>query len=314
MKIPLKRIQWVEFHEHPISHPKNVKVELFEIYSKGLEQSEKQQKNFNHRLYCNLLLEKVLKFNSVLFSRFLNYQCELLKRPYSWLNSLDMLLEYNADLLIAINLGAQLNDALNLVNEKRAEYQQVPRFYREDDFEADNPYRFDSVKLQLDKLETYHKKKTFLLRMKTDYLQNQYNYDKDDEVDFDVQIDLELDYLKAVKKLAKEENFSLTSKLDSMVVTWELPQNVLIDFFYQCMTMETLNGKKAISNSKKFMEQFLSTHFASPDGKMFSPTTIRTIMTPSRYEKRPSPDDRIDLKEIIKKYNDEEGLNKKSKT
>ena len=36
MQLPLKRIQCVDFHEHPISHPKHVKVELFEIYSKEM--------------------------------------------------------------------------------------------------------------------------------------------------------------------------------------------------------------------------------------------------------------------------------------
>ena len=313
MQLPLKRIQWVEFHEHPISHPKQVKVELFEIYSQGFKPSIEQQDYFDHRLYCKLLLERVLNLNSVLITRFLNFQCERLKRPHSWLTSLDMLLEYNVDLLIEINLGKELNDAMKLVNDKRMEYQQVPRFYREDDFDDDNPYRFDLIKQHLDKLETYHKKKAYLLRMKTDYLQKRYDFDRQDGVDFDEQIDLELDYLEAIKKLSKEANFSLTPKLEPMVVIWELPQNVFIDFIYQCMTMVTPSGKKAISNTKRFMEQFLSTHFASPDGKKFSPTTIRTIMTPSRYEKRPSPEDRIYLEEIIKKYNDAEGLNKKSK-
>jgi len=310
MQLPLKRIQWVEFREHPISHPKKVKVELFEIYSQGFKQS-KEQEGFNHPLYCKLLLERVLNLNSVLLTRFLNFQCKLLKRPCSWLTSLDMLLEYNVDFLIETNLGKGLNDAMKLVNDKRTEFQQVPSFYREDDYENDNPYRFDLIKPHLDKLETHHKKKAYLLRMKTDYLQNLYNYDREDGVDFDVQIDLELDYLEAIKKMSQETDFSLTSKLEKEVVNWGLPQNVLIGFIYQCMTMEMPNGKKVISNSKKFMEQFLSTHFASPDGKMFNRTTIRTILTPSRYDKRPSPEDRIDLKEIIKKYNDVVGLNKK---
>ena len=195
MQIPLKKIQCVEFQEHPISHPKNVKVELFEIYSKELEQSQEQHQSFNHPLYCKILLEKVLKLNKVLFSHFLDYQCELLTRPYSWLTALDMLLEYNVGVFLELNSATKLNDGLNIVNEKRTEYQQVPRFYREDDFEEDNPYRFDLIKPHLDKLETHHKKKAYLLRMKTDYLQNIYNYDRDDGVDFDVQIDLELAYL-----------------------------------------------------------------------------------------------------------------------
>ena len=87
-----------------------------------------------------------------------------------------MLLEYNVDLLIEINLGKELNNAMKLVNDKRTEYQQVPRFYREDDFVDDNPYQFDLIKPHLDKLETYHKKKAYLLRIKTDYLQKRYDF------------------------------------------------------------------------------------------------------------------------------------------
>ena len=139
----------------------------------------------------------------------------------------------NVDLLIEINLGKELNNAMKLVNDKRTEYQQVPRFYREDDFVDDNPYQFDLIKPHLDKLETYHKKKAYLLRIKTDYLQKRYDFDREDGVDFDEQIDLELDYLEAIKKLSQEANFSLASKLEPMVVIWELPQNVFIDFIYQ---------------------------------------------------------------------------------
>jgi len=228
MQLPLKRIQWVEFREHPISHPKNVKVELFEIYSHGLRQSNEQQDYFNHPLYCKLLLERVLNLNSVLLTRFLNFQCELLKRPCSWLTSLDMLLEYNVDLLIEINLGKELNTAMKLVNDKRTEYQQVPSFYREDDFEEDNPYRFDLVKIELDKLKSYREKKIYLLRMKTDYLQNQYNYDKEDGVDFDVQIELELDYLKKLEQIDGNESVQSNA-------VWNGQINQLVDMFFQCL-------------------------------------------------------------------------------
>ena len=73
MQLPLKRIQWVEFREHPISHPKKVKVELFEIYSQGFRPSKEQQDYFDHRLYGKLLLERVLDLNAVLLTRFLNF-------------------------------------------------------------------------------------------------------------------------------------------------------------------------------------------------------------------------------------------------
>ncbi len=299
MQLPLKRIQWVEFHEHPISHPKHVKVELFEIYSKGLEQSPEQQQSFNHPLYCRLLLDRVLSLNSAYLSRFLNYQCELLKRPYSWLTSLDMLLEFNVDLMKEIKLVEELRSAMNLVNEKRMEYQKIPRFYREDDFEVDNPYRYDLIKSHLDKLKTHHKKKAYLLRMKTDYLQNLYDYDRGDGVDFDVKIDLELAYLDSIQKMRNEKDFELEAK--SIFLVWEGPLNVLVDFYYQCLNYKTENNRPMLSATKREIENFIVKHYRKPDGSEFNATTIRTILTPSRNEKRPNEDKRISLEKIIKK-------------
>ncbi len=294
MQLLLKRIQWVEFHEHPISHPKQVKVELFEIYSKNLDLSKKPHQNFDHHLYCKLLLEKILHLNSVLIIRFLDFQCKILNRPYSWLNSLDMLLEFNVDFLIESGLGKQLNNALNLVNDKRAEYQQVPRFYREDDFGNDNPYRFESVKSQIDKLETYHAKKAFLLRMKTDYLQNKYNYDADDGVDFDEQIDLELDYLKKLEALGEETQLAPSN------IIWNGQINQLVDIFFQCLQIKTSKGLPLMEASNEDLVNVIKNTFCRKDGNRFSASTIRTILKPTRYDKRPKGHKRIDVERFIK--------------
>lgn len=292
MQLPLKRIQWVEFREHPISHPKNVKVKLFEIYSQGFKQTTGQQDYFNHPLYCKLLLERVLNLNSVLLTRFLNFQCELLKRPCSWLTSLDMLLEYNADFLIEINLGKKLNTVMKLVNDKRTEYQQVPSFYREDDFEEDNPYRIDLVKIELDKLKTYREKKVYLLRMKTDYLQNQYNYDKEDGVDFDVQIELELDYLKKLEQIDGNESVQSNA-------VWNGQINQLVDMFFQCLNIKASNGNPLLEVSNEQLVQIIKNTFCKKDGTRFSMSTIRTILKPTRYDKRPKGHKRIDVEAII---------------
>ena len=292
MQLPLKRIQWVEFQEHPISHPKNVKVELFEIYSQGFKQSKEQQDDFDHQLYGKLLLERVLNLNSVLLTRFLNFQCEIVKRPCSWLTSLYMLLEYNVDFLIEINLGKKLNTAMNLVNDKRTEYQQVPSFYREDDFEEDNPYRIDLVKIELDKLKTYREKKIYLLRMETDYLQNQYNYDKEDGVDFDVQIELELHYLKKLVEINGNESVQSNA-------VWNGQINQLVDLFFQCLHIKASNGNPLLEISNEKLVQIIKDTFCKKDGTRFSVSTIRTILKPTRYDKRPKGHKRIDVEGII---------------
>ncbi|MFK8008968.1 MAG: hypothetical protein AB8H03_21580 [Saprospiraceae bacterium] len=269
-----------------------MKVELFEIYSKGFKQSKEQQIYFNHPLYCKLLLERVLKLNSVLLSHFLDFQCKALNHPCKWLTSLDLLLEYNVGVLIEINLGSQLNDALNLVNEKRAEYQKVPHFYREDDFEEDNPYRIDFVKVELNKLKTYREKKVYLLRMKTDYLQNQYNYDKEDGVDFDIQIELELDYLKKLEQIDGSESVQSNA-------VWNGQINQLVDMFFQCLHIKASNGNSLLEVSNEQLVQIIKNTFCKKDGTRFSMSTIRTILKPTRYDKRPKGHKKINVEAII---------------
>ena len=294
MQIPLKKIQWVEFHEHPISHPKNVKVELFEICSNGLQQSEEQQQNFNHPLYCKLLLEKVLMLNSVLLSRFLDFQCDLLKRPYSWLTSLDMLLEYNVDVLIETNKGKRLNDALNVVNEKRTQYQQVPHLYQDNDFGNDNPYRFDLIKIELAKKKSIQEKKIYLLRMKTDYLQNEYSYNKEDGIGLITQIELELDFLKQLEELKSDSSFQSN-------IIWNGQVNQLVDMFFQCLQLKLENGLPLMETSNEQLVQTIQNTFYKKDGTRFSASTIRTILKPTRYDKRPKGHKKIDVKKILKK-------------
>ena len=43
-------------------------------------------------------------------------------------------------------------------------------------------------------------------------------------------------------------------------------------------------------------------HYRKSDGRKFNVTTIRTILTPSRNEKRPNENKRISLEKMIKKY------------
>jgi len=302
MQIPLRKIQWVEFREHPIALFKDGKVGFFEIYSNGLEGLYNRQ-NFNHQLYCKLLIEKVLDMEPEMLSHFLVYQCKLLSNASAWLIALKVLLKNNAEMIIDLGFASKLNKAFSAVNDKRTEYQKNPLLHSEND----NPYRFDLIKLHLDTLKTHHEKKEYLFRMKTNYLQNRYDYDRADRVDFDEKIDLELAYLDYIAKMRKKKDFSLEAK--PLVLKWEGQINILADFYYQCLNHKTEKNRPILKSTKRDIENFIVKYYRKPDGSEFNATTIRTILTPSRNEKRPNADKRISLEKIIEKY---EGLNFKS--
>ena len=292
MEIPLKKIQWVLFREHPIVHHKKDQFGLFEIHSEGLEEA-RRPKDFDHLLYNKLLIEKVLGLESEMLSDFLDYQCALLNEPYSWLTALHVLLEFNKDIIIELNFASKLNKAFKLVNEKKAKYQKNQFFH----FEDDNPYRFDLIKPHLDKLKTHHEKKAYLFRMKTDYLQNRYDYDGEEGVAFDKKIDLELAYLESIQKMSEKKDFVVEAKPE--VLIWEAPLNILADIYYQCLNSKTETNRPFLNSTKRAVEKFIVTHFRKPDGSEFNATTIRTILTPSRNEKRPNASKRIKVKKTL---------------
>ena len=290
MNIPLEKIQWVEFPEHPISLSKNLKVELFDIHSLGLKQSKEPPYHFNHPLYCKLILEKVLQFNAVVLPRFLAYQCDLMARPYSWLINLELLLEHNVDLLIELNLGLPLNNSLNIVNEKRETYEKVPPFYRAIDFGNGHPYRFDSVKLQLEELDNYWEKKIFLLRMKTDYLQYRYSYDG---MNFGEQIDLELEALEK-----RQQSWEEPTYFSNMI--WNGQINQLVDIFFQCLQIKDSEGHPLLEASNERLVKFIENTFCKKNGDRFSTATIRTILKSTRHDKRPKGPKKIEVRHLLK--------------
>ena len=68
------------------------------------------------------------------------------------------------------------------------------------------------------------------------------------------------------------------------------------------MNYKTEDNRPILNATKRAIENFIVLHYRKPDGSKFIATTIRTILTPSRNEKRPNEDKRISLEKMIKKY------------
>ena len=76
---------------------------------------------------------------------------------------------------------------------------------------------------------------------------------------------------------------------------WRGNANQLIAFFYDASTQVIIDGEPILKASQKQLVRFLSENFIQKDGDPINPSTIKTIFTPSKEQKRPPLDKRINI-------------------
>lgn len=72
--------------------------------------------------------------------------------------------------------------------------------------------------------------------------------------------------------------------------------NVLVDIFYQMRNNLNARGLPYLNTSIQEITDWIVRHFLDKEGKGISPSTVRTILSPNRPEKRPKQDDRLMIK------------------
>jgi len=79
---------------------------------------------------------------------------------------------------------------------------------------------------------------------------------------------------------------------------WNGMVNQIGDYFYQGRINKTSEGLPYIEGSKRQFVDLIHRNFCKKDGSLFSRSTLDTILTPSREDKRPNLDNRIPLNEV----------------
>ncbi len=92
---------------------------------------------------------------------------------------------------------------------------------------------------------------------------------------------------------------------------WNGPTNVLADMFFQASQLLNEEGETLLPAKTMEIIEFIETHFYRLDGKPFSSASLKTYLSPSRSEKRPTKSSgiRVRLEEDLgKEMGDVEGL------
>lgn len=270
------------------------------IFEDGQDSNFLNKGKFNLEQYCKCLLHKLFTIPKSKIKPFIQYQCDKMKEPILWLNKLEKLIDLNRELFTTKDQIIKFEKALMII--------EVMRDTIENKKQAPDS-KFNFVKLKSDiKQYTYEEKVSYLMEAKTEYLQNKPKVIDVNETPFDEKIDLELELINTQQRLSKkQENPNGSSELQSPLSTFKKSPisknkfkintnlNQFIDIFFQLMHEKKVGGKPYLVASPNEFADMITTWFKDKEGKEISTETVKTILKPSRFEKRPKGSSRINI-------------------
>lgn len=268
------------FKEHPVADITREEPQEFDI---------KVEDKFTLDKYCQGLLLKILTLNKSKIKPFIRYQVEMLSEPFIWLNKLEKLIDLNREQFTTKDQNCKLDKALMVIEVFRQEIE-TGKF-------SNSKFNFKKVKQKIQSYKSPEEKLSYLLELKTEYLQFKPLVIEPGEVAFDIQCDLEMNLLKSQRKLDKKK-----PSLNKTEASVTLPKlqinsklNSFVDVFYQMMYEKQINGKPYLSGTPNEVAEVISKIFIDKEGNEISQDTVKTILRPSRFEKRPKGKGRLDV-------------------
>lgn len=299
-------VSLIIFNEHPIVNYLVETPGVFDISSRETDFSPDfiQNNTFSFFAYCTQLIRKLISLQPDEIIRFLKYQASQLKEPIVWLRRLETLIHVNTENLIIMN-------HLDLVTSILLQIDGVVSYIKHPKYSGTIPlhepviykYPFHEILAGLTNLNSYEDKMVYLIKHKTEYLQNEPLYINKNEKPLNILIDLEIEKLEQIKLILESktmpwENMEVkkpTMKPDKIRFNGQL--NILVDVFYQMKNSSAGNGLPFLDSSIQEITDLITYNFLDKDGNEISQATVRTILSPNRPEKRPKNDKRFSLRQ-----------------
>lgn len=303
-------VQTAPFKEHPIVNYVASEPAEFDIIAFGPDHATDfiVSGTFSLQQYCTCLLHRLFLLDKSDIKPFIQYQCEQLKDPFVWLNKFEKLIDLNRDLYTTKERIIKMEKALVVIELFRQEIQN-------NKFAPASRFNFEKVKQKVKGYTTTEEKLLCLAEAKTDYLQNKPAQVPPGEVPFDEKVQLEIDLLKTQSKLSKKRQQTFTdqetksplgplkkhamSKAEGSLAKPKFQinsnLNVFVDIFFQLMHEKNVNGRPFLEASPNELAEMIATWFKDKEGKEISVETVKTILKPSRFEKRPKGNTRINV-------------------
>jgi hypothetical protein len=261
--------------------------------------------------YCEALVNKVFSLDQSQFTDFINYQSNMVDDALVWLNKFEKLISNNEELFTSKCAFTRISKLINLFEKKRSEMQSS----RIVEIKYETPKRFINAESE-DRIFSFYETKKHIETLvdfddKIFYLTEELlEYEEADIVsthrtlkEFNIQCEKLINKLERLKCLnenrIKSKQNLVCNQMPFKKMQINCNLNQFIDIHYQFTRELFVDGKSMIDGSVNDLVAIIVNSYVDKDGKEISPETVKTILTPSRTEKRPKPHKRIDIDKML---------------
>ena len=297
-----QNIKTAPFPEHVAVQTAQAQNPLFDIIVED---------DFTLQKYCDALIAKIFTLRQSDFPNFINYQCNQVKNPLIWINKLEKLLANNEAFFSSKTAMSRYNKLYNLIDDKRKELQstsvkepitKTPKKFINAESE-DRHFSFYELKKQLEKIDDDNQKILLLTKEKFEYQQANIEFINQKTPIYDAQCTKEIENIYALQKIQSAIEEAQKLKIGSQIANNKMQfngnVNQLVDVFYQLHRELFVDGKPYIDGNTNDLVSLIVNSFVDKDGKEISPLTVKTILKPSKEEKRPNTHKRINIDKLL---------------
>lgn len=261
--------------------------------------------------YCTALINKVFELHQSNYPAFLNYQTSLIKEPIVWLNNFEELISNNEDFFTNKRALCRYNKLFHLIEKKRdllqlsnVKHTKPTIAKRYINAESEERYfSFYEVKKQIDNLDDDNEKILLLTKLKHEYRQTNIEFINQKLPLFDVQCSKEIKQIyemQSIKSSIDKSKPNIPGNLTSHTkLQFNCNVNQFVDIFYQMSREIMVEGKPMVEGNINEIAEMIVNTFIDKDGKELSPLSVKTILQPSREDKRPNTNKRIDISKLL---------------
>jgi hypothetical protein len=261
--------------------------------------------------YCKSLINKILTLPYAQLADFLVYHCGFVSDQTKWLNKLEKLISENEELFASTTNRSRMMKCYTIIESKRKEVEfsgykhsvaNLPMQYVNAECEK-RYFSFKETKNRVDELQDYTQKIMFLTKEKFDYEQASIDFINPKLPDYSNQCQKEIDQIQHLNRLTNEFSIEQMNKNKNGMPFNKLKINCninqLVDVFYQLHRELFTDGKPIIDGNINDIVAIIVNSFLDKDGRELSPETVKTMLAPSKTDKRPKPHKRIDIDKLL---------------
>ena len=261
--------------------------------------------------YCNALIAKILELKQSQFPAFIDYQFNQVKNLEVWICKLEKLLANNEAFFSSKTAMSRYNKLYFLIEKKRTELQSLrvkepvaktPKKFINAESE-DRHFSFYELKKQLDNINDDNQKILLLTKEMFEYQQANIEFINQKTPFYDAQCTKEIENIYALQKIQaaieEAQKLKLSSPKPNKKLKFNGNLNQLVDMFYQLNRELFIDGKPYIDENTNDLADWIVNSFLDKEGKEISPLTVKTILKPSKEDKRPNTHKRLDIDKLL---------------